>query len=169
MPNENQAVACLIYNHDKTKILLIKRRDVPVWVLPGGGIDLGEKPELAAIRETLEETCLTCQIKRLVGVYYPKNRLSRKTFLFELTTLDAVDDKPTEETLGARFFSLNKLPPMPPPYRNWIYDGVKIPEGTINYSHVPGVHYGNFLKLLILHPIKVLRFLLSRLGLHWNS
>lgn len=166
---QDHAVACLIYNHDKSKILLIKRRDVPVWVLPGGGIDLDEKPESAAERETLEETCLKSQVKRLVGVYYPKNRLSKKTFLFELTPLDEVDDRPTEETLGVKFFPLNHLPSMPPPYKNWIEDGIKIPQGTINYSHVPGVHYGNFLKFLILHPLKVLRFLLSRLGLHWNS
>ena len=169
MTYRDQAVACLIYNKDKTKILLIKRRDVPVWVLPGGGIDAGEEPDAAAIRETLEETCLNCHVKRLVGVYLPKNKLSKKTFLYELCALNAVDDKPTDETLGARFFSLSKLPPMPPPYKNWILDGVNIPEGTINYSYVPGVHYGNFLKLLILHPIKVLRFLLSRLGWHWNS
>ena len=30
------------YSEDRKEILLIKRRDVPVWVLPGGGIDSGE-------------------------------------------------------------------------------------------------------------------------------
>jgi 8-oxo-dGTP diphosphatase len=165
----NCAVACLIYNRDKTSVCLIKRRDVPVWVLPGGGIDPNEAPENAACREAFEETGTEFELKRLVGIYLPENKLSRKTYLFELAAKDAVLSSPTEETLGACFFELNRLPPMPPPYKSWIEDGIKIPEGVINYSYVPGVTYLNFVKLLILHPIKVLRFLLSRLGWHYNS
>ena len=38
------------------KVILVKRRDCPVWVLPGGKIDDGETPEEAIIRETKEET-----------------------------------------------------------------------------------------------------------------
>lgn len=41
-------------NHQK--LLLVKRRDVPVWVFPGGGIEKGETPERAVVREVFEES-----------------------------------------------------------------------------------------------------------------
>jgi len=38
------------------------------WTLPGGGIDFGEDPEDAVVREFLEETGLTVKVVELVGV-----------------------------------------------------------------------------------------------------
>ena len=38
------------------------------WTLPGGGIDHGERPEDAAVREVLEETGYRITLGRLVGV-----------------------------------------------------------------------------------------------------
>ena len=45
MNEEKTAVACILFDESKTKVCLIKRRDVPVWVLPGGGVDPFEKSE----------------------------------------------------------------------------------------------------------------------------
>ena len=45
----------MAFNKSLKKILLVKRRYVPVWVLPGGGIEDGETPFQAAVRETKEE------------------------------------------------------------------------------------------------------------------
>jgi 8-oxo-dGTP diphosphatase len=39
-----------------------------VWTLPGGGLDFGEPPARAAIRELEEETGLTGEIERLIDV-----------------------------------------------------------------------------------------------------
>lgn len=38
------------------------------WTLPGGGIELGETPEQACVREVLEETGHDCRITELLGV-----------------------------------------------------------------------------------------------------
>jgi 8-oxo-dGTP diphosphatase len=53
---------------DGGRVLLIKRywRGRDYAVLPGGGIEAGETPEEAALRELAEETTLTGSIDRLL-------------------------------------------------------------------------------------------------------
>jgi 8-oxo-dGTP diphosphatase len=52
------AVAVAIVTSD-LGVLVGRRRDRhPPWTFPGGKIELGESPEAAAVRETLEETGL---------------------------------------------------------------------------------------------------------------
>lgn len=50
-------------------LLLIRRSDNGNWALPGGAVDLGESVAQAAVRETLEETGIVCEITGLVGIY----------------------------------------------------------------------------------------------------
>lgn len=38
------------------------------WTLPGGGVELHERPEDGAVREVLEETGYTVELLRLLGV-----------------------------------------------------------------------------------------------------
>ncbi len=38
------------------------------WTLPGGGLDFGEDPEDAVVREFMEETGLTVSVNRLVCI-----------------------------------------------------------------------------------------------------
>jgi 8-oxo-dGTP diphosphatase len=47
------------------RILLVKESDTGTWSTPGGAIEPGETPELAAIREVQEETGLEVVIDRL--------------------------------------------------------------------------------------------------------
>ncbi len=56
-----------------TRGLLIARRDLKdqtrlIWSLPKGHIEEGETPEIAAIREVAEETGITSEISRSLGV-----------------------------------------------------------------------------------------------------
>lgn len=161
-----KSVAGLIFSPDRTSILLIQRRDVPVWVLPGGGIDPGEAPESAVVREILEETGFTVKVGRLVGDYFPINRLSKRTHLYECLILEG-EPMTGPETRGIRFFPLSALPKMPPPYLEWIADGKH--QGPPLKKELRSVSYLNLLKNLITHPILVIRFLLSRIGIRINS
>ncbi len=161
-----KSVAGIIFSPDRSSVLLIQRRDIPVWVLPGGGIDLGESAKEAVVREILEETGFTVKVDRLVGDYIPINRLSKRTHLYECAILQG---EPTlgSETRGIRFFSLDSLPPLPPPYLEWIQDG-HLQSAPIQ-KKLTSVNYFTLIKNLILHPILVIRFLLSRIGLNINS
>jgi mutator protein MutT len=63
----------LVVDTTGTKGLLIARRDQKdqtrlIWSLPKGHIEEGETPEIAAIREVAEETGITSEIARSLGV-----------------------------------------------------------------------------------------------------
>ena len=65
----NRSAFVIIENN---KVALIKRtRDGKVYyVFPGGGIEQGESPELAAIRETFEELGVHINIKEAFGIIH---------------------------------------------------------------------------------------------------
>lgn len=164
---DDRSVAACIFSEDRQEVLLIKRRDVPIWVLPGGGIDPGESPQAAIVREIKEETGFGVKIEKQIGEYLPNNRLTRQTYLFDCKVVSG-QAKSSSETKEVKFFPLERLPPMPPPYPGWIEDGKKnlpYPVKKILYE----VSYLKLVYYLLTHPILVARFLLSRMGLAINS
>src|SRR5262245_34846113 len=71
----NQKVVAASIPFEDGQVLLTRRAINPAhgkWTFPGGYVDWGEPVELAAVRETYEETGLTVDLGKLVGVYsYP--------------------------------------------------------------------------------------------------
>lgn len=52
------------------ELLVIQRDDTRTWTYPGGGLDMGELPTDAVVREVEEETGLKVYPVRLVGIFF---------------------------------------------------------------------------------------------------
>lgn len=161
-----EAVAVIVFSADRSQILLTKRRDIPVWVLPGGGIEHGETPEAAAVRELEEEILCASKIVKKIADYQKVNMLTQRTHFYECSIQG--DPLVSAETEDVRFFPYDQLPHLPPPYTYWIKDALAH-RGDVLNKPIEGVSLGMFLQLLIKHPLIVLRFLLSRIGIHFNT
>ena len=64
---------------EKGKLLLVRERMDGGWTLPGGWVDVGDRPANAAEREAFEESGYQVRATRLVGVY-DANRLGELRF-----------------------------------------------------------------------------------------
>jgi 8-oxo-dGTP pyrophosphatase MutT (NUDIX family) len=69
VPNSMVPSVNVVVTGGDGRILLIRRTDNGNWALPGGAIELGESAVGAAVRETAEETGITCEVTGLVGIY----------------------------------------------------------------------------------------------------
>lgn len=108
--------AAIIFDK-QDRILIIKRTRGPYWSIPGGRMDLGESAQACCIRETLEETGLSTEIVRLVGLYsnpgsicaYPDGNVHQSYIaLFESKVLSG-ELIVTEETTRFHWLSLDEM------------------------------------------------------------
>jgi ADP-ribose pyrophosphatase YjhB (NUDIX family) len=103
-PEANSLVPSVnvVVTNAEGEILLIRRSDNDNWAIPGGAIDLGESLNGAAVRETMEETGVICEITGIVGIYtdpkhvilYTSNGEARQEFSIVLTAR-AVSGQPS--------------------------------------------------------------------------
>jgi len=112
------SVAAIIGNDDG-HVLLQRRSDNGLWGLPGGGVEIGESVSTAIVREVQEETGLTVEIERLVGVYSdPRFQVVRYAdgnvvhYINTLFVCRIVGGtlQTCEETLDLQFFNPAHLP-----------------------------------------------------------
>lgn len=105
-----------IFN-DKGEVLLQRRGDTNKWGFPGGAIELGETPEMAAIREAKEETGLDVEVGKLIGIYTDCNmeyasgdKAQSILIAYELKIVGGELFCDKEETLELKYFSLDNMP-----------------------------------------------------------
>ncbi|MET9051208.1 NUDIX hydrolase [Streptomyces bacillaris] len=79
---------------DVGKVLMIRRRQREgklLWAFPGGGIEAGETPEQAAVRETAEEVGLEVKAVRVLGErVHPQTGVPMTYVACELISGDAI-------------------------------------------------------------------------------
>ena len=98
----------IIFN-EQNRILLSHRRDMDLWNLPGGGIEIGELPTEAVVREVKEETGLDVVIGRLVGVYGKTQKPDELVFVFECRVVSG-EIAQTDEADETTFFEIAEIP-----------------------------------------------------------
>lgn len=112
------------------RVLLCHRRDMDAWNLPGGGVESGELPTEAAVREAREETGLEVTIDRLVGVY-GKAEKDELVFSFVCRIVGG-ELQETDEADACRFFSLSEIPHNTSPKQiERIHDALKDRESPV--------------------------------------
>lgn len=111
--------AAAIIQDGEGRILLQRRSDNGLWGLPGGSVEIGESVRDAIIREVREETGLTVEVIRLVGVYSdPRFQIVRYAdgnVVHYISTLFACRIlsgtlQTCDETLDLKFFDPAHLP-----------------------------------------------------------
>lgn len=102
----------LFRDESREEIFLVFRSDYPIWVLMGGGIEKGEKPEETAIRESFEETGFKIKLLRQLGIYEvlnKKNELVRKTHFYEGKVVSG-KFRPEFPNCRGEWFNIHHLP-----------------------------------------------------------
>jgi len=103
-------------------LLLVKRKfdpDAGYWSIPGGHLDLGEKVEVAAVREAFEETGFKVKISRLAGIinkiiYDNSGKIEYHYVLINYFVEQIEGDlnqppKAADDAIDARFVPFNQL------------------------------------------------------------
>lgn len=122
---------------DNGKVLLTKREDFEVWCLPGGELDPHETLAQAAVREAWEETGLTVQLTRLVGIYSRPNWLVQggHAILFAAAPLGGDLRLCPGETIEVAYFDFAAIPTdLVPWHRQQIYDVARGIGGSVAWQ-----------------------------------
>lgn len=147
-------------NHEK--VLLVKRRDIPIWVLPGGGIEEGEEAELTAIREVEEESGVRTKIQRKVGDYFSVHPLTSPVTTFECRSIGGIP-QPSDEASEAHFFPIASLPErLFHLHKEWLIHALEKHPHPLRQP-ITQVTYGKIFLHTLTHPLDVLRYCKARL------
>jgi 8-oxo-dGTP pyrophosphatase MutT (NUDIX family) len=124
------AVNAILLNR-ADEVLLTRRRDVPVWCLPGGHLEVGETILRAVEREVDEEIGVRVTIERCTGIYSEPNLNVIPPATVPLIVLAfscsiaAGTPGTSDEVSAVEYFPLNKLPALISTHEQRIRDALK--------------------------------------------
>lgn len=101
----------VVITNSAGELLLLRHSYGPdVWALAGGGIDAGEDPRAAALREMREELGLELAVMQKVAVIEGVLSGSPHTAHLFAATIDAMPRPDNREIVAAQFFAPGALP-----------------------------------------------------------
>lgn len=103
----------VVLSADGREVLLLRRTIPFLWDLPGGGIEPGERPVDAAVRECREETGHDVAIEREVGRYLHASVHGpgdQRTHAFLGRVVGGAPRGFGAETTALRWFAVDRLP-----------------------------------------------------------
>ena len=104
------AVAALVFD-EQGRILLFKHTYRKLdWGIPAGGLEFGEQPKDAIVREFFEETSMTIEVQRLL-LADSSHRFHHVSLVY-LGKISAGEFKASHEISEIRYFEMDDLPPM---------------------------------------------------------
>lgn len=120
---------------DEGRILCVRQNyGARLWSLPGGGVEDGEPPGVAAIRETVEETGLRVSIDHLVGIY-GTGIPARISLCFRVTLVETGEWLANDEICDRAWFTRDALPaPLSPRMRCRIVDTFDGQRGVVRLA-----------------------------------
>ena len=109
-PRFRAAVAAIIFDN-QGRILLFKHTYRKFeWGIPAGGLEYGEQPEKAIIREFFEETSMQIKVEKLLLAESSKE--DRNISLIFLCKIVSGTFKESSEISEIKYFNVNELPRM---------------------------------------------------------
>jgi 8-oxo-dGTP diphosphatase len=104
------AVAALVFD-ERGRILLFKHTYRKLaWGIPAGGLEHGEQPKDAIVREFFEETGMTLEVQRLLLAN--SSRYFQHVSLVYLCRAPKGEFRESHEISEIQYFDVNNLPPM---------------------------------------------------------
>jgi 8-oxo-dGTP pyrophosphatase MutT (NUDIX family) len=103
----------ICYNPKTKSILLVKHTYSEGWVLPGGGVEVGESMLTALKRELSEEAGLECKSAKVLDVYHNSSISKRDhvvIYLVEDWQEEQAHERPKLEIAETAWFKLDELP-----------------------------------------------------------
>lgn len=112
-------------------VLLVRRADDDTWVMPAGGLELGESIGDALVREVREETGLVVESATPIALYTGPQYWFTNSYgghhqmfavVFRVDRWSGSLLAETNETRDARFFPRSALPPLRDVYQETLAD-----------------------------------------------
>ncbi|XP_067387882.1 diphosphoinositol polyphosphate phosphohydrolase 1 [Emydura macquarii macquarii] len=98
-----KGAACLCFRNESVEevLLVSSSRHPDRWIVPGGGMEPEEEPNVAAMREVCEEAGVKGTLGRLVGIFENRDRKHR-TYVYVLIVTEVLEDWEDSVNIGRK-------------------------------------------------------------------